>query len=139
MFTGQNVGWDISFIQNKCLSYGLMNKFREVQSQRSIDLHALIQERYRQIHGHYLLDEKGKSKMDLSQELEFCGLPDERVQLKEGKVVKKGKPHNALDDCKLEGECFSRLRDGKDLFPEYKTFPVPSYLVKSGKGVKTKQ
>lgn len=136
MFTGQNVGWDISFIQNKCINYGLMDRFREVQSQRSSELHTLAQDKYFQIHGHYLVDEKGKSKMNLSQELEFCNLPDERINVTGENVVKEGKSHNALEDCMLEGEIFSRLRDGRNLFQEYKKFKIPAYLIKSSQGVK---
>ena len=125
MFTGQNVGWDISFIQNKCIRYMIIDRFREIHSQRSIDLHAVVQERYFQIHGHYFIDGKGKSKMNLSQELEFCGLPDERINLQGSVVVKEGKPHNALEDCRLEGEIFSRLKYGKNLFLEYTQFKIP--------------
>ena len=45
---GHNIGWDISFIQNKCLRYGIMDKFREVMGQRSIDLHTEAQEKYKE-------------------------------------------------------------------------------------------
>lgn len=129
-FSGQNVGWDISFIQNKCLRYNLMDKFREVHSQRSLDLHTIAQLKYKEIHGKYLLDEKGKSKMNLTATLEFCGLPDERVLLEGNKIAKEGKSHNALDDCKLEAECFSRLINGKNLLKEFKDFKVPANLRK---------
>lgn len=130
MFCGENVGWDISFIQNKCLRYGIMEKFREVQSQRAIDLHTLSQNKWKKIHGEFLLDDRGKSKMNLGATLEFCELPDNRLLIKDGKVEKQGKPHNALDDCKLEGECYSRLTNGKNIFPEFSKFKIPEVLKK---------
>ncbi len=130
LFIGQNVGWDISFIQNKCIRYGIMNKFREVQSQRSFDLHTLAQERYKQIEDKYLLDEKGKSKMNFSAIIGICGIPDERIKVTGTEVVKQGKPHNALEDCKLIGECFYRLIEGKNLFPEYSKYKIPKELIK---------
>jgi len=130
LFMGQNVGWDISFIQNKCLRYDIMDKFREAQSQRSFDLHTLAQDRYRQINGFYFLDEKGKSKMNLSAILELCGLPDDRINMTGSEVVKQGKSHNALEDCKLTGECFYRLIRGEKLFSEYSNYKIPGVLLK---------
>ncbi len=130
LFLGQNVGWDITFIQNKCIRYGILDKFREVQSQRSFDLHTIAQDRYKQIHNSYLLDEKGKSKMNLSAVLGLCGILDDRINVTGSEVVKQGKPHNALEDCKLTGECFSRLMHGKNLFPEYSQSKIPKELRK---------
>jgi len=54
--------------------------------------------------------------MDLPKILEFVGLRDER------------KFHNALEDCKLEAECFSRIIYGKNLLLEYSDFLIPGYL-----------
>jgi len=68
-------------------------------------------------------------KMSLKEILNFCGIPDERIHVKENEIS-KGKPHNALEDCKLEGECISRIKFGKNLFPEYAKFPVPEVLKK---------
>jgi len=130
LFVGQNVGWDISFIQNKSIRYGIMNKFREVQSQRGIDLHTIAVETYEEMHDTYLLDEKGKSKMNLASALEFCGLPDERRLMQGDEIKKQGKSHNALDDCKLEGECFSRLMYGKIAFKEFSKYKVPEVFRK---------
>lgn len=130
LFLGQNVGWDISFIQNKCMKYELMDKFREVQSQRSFDLHTIAQEKYKEISGKYLTGERGKSEMNLTEILKLCRLPDERISINERGIKKQGKNHNALEDCKLEGECYSRIEYGKNLFPEYSKFPVPKTLRK---------
>ncbi len=130
IFLGQNVGMDISFIQNKCIRYIIMDKFREAQSQRAFDLHTLAQERYKEINGVYLLDERGKSKMNLASALEFCGLPDERRLMHGDEIKKQGKSHNALDDCKLEGECFSRLKYGRSTFKEFSKYKIPGELRK---------
>mgnify|MGYP001616234061 FL=1 len=132
LFVGQNVGWDLNFIQNKCLKYGIMDKFREVMGQRGIDLHTLTQIKYHEINGKYLLKDKGSSDMNLTNVLKFCGISDERIKMEDGSkmgiVEKQGKPHNALDDCKLEGECFSRLTEGKNIFPEFSKFKIPEAL-----------
>ncbi len=108
VLAGQNIGWDISFIQNKCIKYGIMSKFREVIGQRSIDLHTLANLTYKEKHGEFKL-EKGKSALSLSSILEMVGLKDERIKIDGAKIIKEGKPHNALEDCKLEAECFRRL------------------------------
>jgi len=44
--------------------------------------------------------------------------------------LKEGKAHNALEDCRLEAECFSRLVYGQNLIQEYARFPIPKYLTK---------
>jgi hypothetical protein len=93
-------------------------------------LHTVAQEKYKEINGKYLLKENGNSDMNLKKVLEFCGIPDERKQEINGKITEKGKEHNALEDCKLEAECFSRLVFGKNLFSEYSKFKVPRYLKK---------
>jgi len=45
-----------------------------------------------------------------------------------GKILKKGRPHNALEDAKLTAECFSRIVYGKNLFSEYNQFKMPLHL-----------
>lgn len=94
---------------------------------RTFDLHSIAQARYYQINGKFLIKEN-KSDMGLSNVLKFCGLKDERIKLEDGKVVKEGKAHNALEDAKLTAECFSRLIYGKGIFEEYKKFKIPEYL-----------
>ena len=56
--------------------------------------------------------------MGLTNILKLCGMEDNR------------QAHNALEDCKLTGECFSRLIYGKNLFSEYIQFKIPLYLTK---------
>ena len=94
---------------------------------REFDLHTAAQIIYYMKIGKFLFKE-GKSDMSLSNTLKFCGLPDERIILKEGKVVKQGKPHNGLEDAKLTAECFSRLVYGKNLLPEYAKFEISEEL-----------
>ena len=107
---GHNVGWDISFIQNKCIRYGIQNKFHDVIGVRVIDLHTIASLKYREKNGVFKLkDGVGKSDMSLPNVMEFCGLKDNRRIIEKGKLVKEGEPHNALTDAKLTAECFRRL------------------------------
>ena len=130
LFCGQNVGWDISMIQAKSTKYNIHKKFLDIHSQRGMDLHTMAQERYFDIHGKYLKKETGQSAFNLGKTLEFCGISDERINVRGSEIVKEGKFHNALEDCKLEGECFSRIVYGKNLFEEFKKFKIPDYLRK---------
>lgn len=130
MFFGQNVGWDISMIQSKCIKYGLIKKFHKIHGQRGNDLHTLAQDKYFEINKKYFLKENRTSAMNLSSVLDFCGIPDERINVSLGKIVKEGKVHGAFEDCRLEGEVLYRLKFGKNIFPEYVQFKIPDYLKK---------
>ena len=112
IIAGHNVSWDISFIQNKCLRYGLGKKFHEVIGHRTIDLSTLAQLKFREKNGKFKI-ENGRNKMDLKAVLEFCGIKDERKQNINGKIT-EGKPHNALEDVRLEAECFKKLLGRKN-------------------------
>jgi|SRR3989344_5178387 len=114
---GENIGtFDWIFLKEKSEKYELKFPFRA----RVFDLQAVSQTRYHQIFGKLLIKD-GKSDMGLAQTLEFCGLKDLRGF------------HNALEDCKLEAEAFSRLLYGKNLIPEFSKFPVSEYLKKEKK------
>jgi len=102
----QNPQFDIGFLWNKARKYGLEITFHY----RAFDLHTLAQVKYYEKNGKFLVEED-HSGMNLSKILEMCGKKDERIQLEEGKVVKEGKPHNALEDAKLEAECFKKLME----------------------------
>ena len=128
MFCGQNVVWDISMIQARCMKYNLRDKFIEIHGQRGMDLHTLAQKKYKEINGKYLLKENGMSAMSLSRILEFCGMIDDRINVTGNKIIKKGKFHNAMEDCRLEGEALCGIEFGKNLFPEYLKFKIPDYL-----------
>lgn len=58
------------------------------------------------------------SALSLDKILEYAGLPPEP------------KPHRAINGAKREAEAFYRMRYGKPLFPEFKKFPLPEYLLK---------
>jgi len=64
----------------------------------------------------------------LAKILEFCGIEDKRMQLKENEVVQEGSPHNGLEDAKLEAECLSRILYGKKILPEFESNEIPDFL-----------
>ncbi len=92
-------------------------------------MHGFAAMKYFQVHGKFYL-ENGKSKLNLANVMEFCGMKDTRIQLKDKNVVKEGTPHNGLEDAKLEADCLSRILFGKGLFKEFDHFKVPWYLRK---------
>jgi|TARA_Y100000034_G_scaffold76924_1_gene92376 DNA polymerase III epsilon subunit-like protein len=127
----QNPQFDISFLEIKANKYGLKKTFQF----RAFDLHTLAQTVYFSSNKEFHVRKNEKtlqieSDMNLSNILKFCNIPDNRINLISGKIVSEGKPHNALEDCKLEGECFSRLIYGKNLFQEYSQFEIPEVLQK---------
>jgi DNA polymerase III epsilon subunit-like protein len=119
-----NTQFDYSFLYVRAKMYGLDFPF----SHQAYDLHSIAAIKYFEINGGFLTEE-GNSKMNLSNVLKFCGMEDERINIKEGQVIKEGKPHNGLEDAKLEAECFSRIVFGRNLIQEYANFPIPSYLI----------
>lgn len=129
---GINVGFDVQGIQNKCIKYGLSSQCQKLHGHRGMDISNLAQEKHYQIKGYYLLDNNGTNGMGLSNVLKFCGMTDERIMVDlMGDINKKGKSHGALEDCKLEGECLSRLKFGKNLIPNYSKFQIPKYLLRN--------
>ena len=118
-----NASFDYGFLTLKARKYGLECPIHY----RTFDLHVIAAMKYLEINKEFPI-EGGKSIMHLPKTIEMCGMKDERIQLKDGKVIQEGKPHNALEDAKLEAECFSRLIYGKNLLPEYKKFPIPKNL-----------
>ena len=95
---------DYAFLIVKARKYGLKVSFHY----RMFDLHSIAQLRYYQKNGKFSID-KDHSNMNLKSILEFCGLKDDRIQMEGGKVVQEGKPHNALEDAKLNAKCFKVL------------------------------
>lgn len=130
IFYGQNVGWDISMIQSKSLKYNLHKDFMDIHGPRGMDLHTIAQGKYFELHGKYFVKENGRSAMNLSKILEFVGILDNRRGVLRGEIVKEGKPHGALADCRFEGEALYRIKFGKNLFDEFKKFEIPDYLKK---------
>ncbi len=109
----QNTQFDIGFIETKARKYGLEIPYPH----RAFDLHTLAQIKFFQINKEFLIKEN-KSDLGLTNILDFVGMKDERGS------------HNALEDCKLEAECFSRLMFGRNLLPEFSKFKIPEYLLK---------
>lgn len=130
MFFGQNIGWDVSMVEARCIKYGIEKRFLEVHKQRSMDIHTIAQEKYYEVYGKYFQNEKKQSAMNLSKVLEFCGLPNERINIVRNEIVKEGKVHNALEDCRLEGEALYRLKFGQQFFLEYSRYEIPFHLKK---------
>ena len=113
-FVCENPQFDIGFISTKARKYGLKIGFHH----RAFDLHSIAQTRYFQINKKFLFD-FDHSDLGLTNILQFVGMRDDR------------NAHNALEDCKLEAECFSRLVYGKSLFLEYQKFKIPDCLKKN--------
>ena len=127
---GENIGWDCSMIQDKSIKYGLENLFHNVHGHRTLDLHTIAQEKWREIHGEYLLDKDGRDALGLQRTLEFVGIPDIRRHVGEdGRVKQEGTAHNALEDCRLEAEVYWRLKHGEKYLLEYHQFKVPRELM----------
>jgi DNA polymerase III epsilon subunit-like protein len=112
-FLCQNPQFDVTFIEIKANKYSLNIPFKY----KCFDSHTIAQMIYHKIHGKFLFEE-GRSKFSLGDILEFAGMKDNR------------QIHNALEDCKLTAECFSRLIYGKNLFQEYSQFEIPEVLKK---------
>jgi DNA polymerase III epsilon subunit-like protein len=109
MVIGQNVGFDIMFLQTKCIRYGIFKEFKTVIDHRSLDLHTIAQLKNMFDRGKFMLKDDGRSGMSFTKIIESCGLKDNRIYVKEGEIVKEGTPHNALDDAKLTAECYRRI------------------------------
>ena len=111
----QNPQFDLGFLFSKARKYSLEMGVHY----KAFDLHSVAQVKYFEKHGKFDINfEKKRFGLGLKEILEFCGMQDNR------------KHHNALEDCKLEAECFSRLVYGRNLFSEFSKFKIPEYLLK---------
>lgn len=124
-FIAQNPQFDFAFLDIRSKKYGIKLPFEY----RAFDLHSFAALKYFQLRGRFLT-ERETSGMSLSKIINFCGLKDPRRVMDKGKIIQKGKSHNALGDARLESECFFRLVFGKNFFEEYSKFPVPAELKK---------
>ncbi len=116
---------DFPLILIKARKYGLEIPYHY----RAFDLHTIASMRYFEINKKFLMD-KDHSGMSLSNALKLCGLPDNRMSIDNGIVIKEGKPHNALEDAKLTAECFSRLVYCRTLLEEYSKYKIPEELAR---------
>ena len=119
---------DFPILRFKADKYKIENTFFP-NNYRTFDLHSIAQTIHYKINKRFLFRENS-SDMGLGNIQRFCGIKDERIQISLGKVVKQGSPHNALEDTKIQAECFSRLIHGKNLLPDFEKFPIPEYLLK---------
>ena len=123
IFLCQNPQFDVSWLYLRSQKYGLKKPF----NYRAFDLHTIAQVVYQKINGEFLFKAKG-SDMNLGKILEFVGMEDRRIKMRNNELIEEGEPHNALEDSRLTGECFSRLVYGKKLFSKYDKFEIPKYL-----------
>jgi len=100
----QNPQFDFAFLTMKARKYNIKIPFHY----RTIDLHSVAQTIYYIKNKSFSIDED-KCGMGLSKILEMCGEKDERMALKNGEIVREGKPHNALEDAQLEAKCLRKL------------------------------
>lgn len=125
-FLCQNPQFDIGFLTIRIKKYGIPKTYHF----RAFDLHSIAQTKYFELNNKFRTNDHN-SEMNLTSVLELCGMPDNRINFdQEGEVVHEGNPHNALEDAKLTAECFSRIIEGKNLFPEYSKFEMPEELRK---------
>ncbi|MDP2628393.1 MAG: exonuclease domain-containing protein [Nanoarchaeota archaeon] len=110
-FLCHNPVFDLAFLNNKASKYGIERTFHH----RSFDLHTVAQMKFYELY-HLFSIKDNEVKMGLKNILNFCGIEDNR------------KFHNSLEDAKITAECFSRLLEGKNIFPEYSKFEIPDYL-----------
>jgi len=125
IFLCQNPQFDVGFLDLRTRRYRLKKPYNF----RAFDLHTIAQLIYQKINGEFLFKIKG-SDMNLGRIIEFVGMKDERIKMRNSEVAEEGKPHNALEDSKLTAECFSRLVYGKKLFGGYDKFEIPEVLKK---------
>lgn len=106
---GQNPSFDRDFLQETAHRYHLDWPL----AHRTIDLHSIAY--YAMLRaGENIPRKHNHSALNLDAILASVGLPS------------RGREHNALEDAKLEGEALFRLLNGRNLLPEYGSFPVPS-------------
>ncbi|MFH1801901.1 MAG: 3'-5' exonuclease [archaeon] len=123
----QSTPFDYGFLWARASRYGIPFSLPT----KTIDLYGIAAVRFYQIRGKFNVGED-RVKMGLPVIAKFCGLEMDRLEMNGGKVVKGGKPHDALDDAKLEAECFSRIVYGKNLMNEFEKFPIPEELKQGG-------
>jgi len=110
-FAAHNTPFDWKFLEHFFRHHDLSWPFHF----RSVDLHTVAFTHMR-AHGVKPPIYNDVSALGLGKVLAYCGIQDPRDT------------HNALEDARLETECFYRLLYGKGLFKEYAEQEVPEYL-----------
>ena len=105
---GQNPGTDLWFMENTANMFHIGWPF----AHRSLDLHTVcVMHMIKR--GIELPVENNRSNINSDFIMKYVGIPSEP------------KPHIALNGAIYEAEAFSRLLYGKNLLPEFTTYPVP--------------
>ena len=112
-FSAHNTPFDWKFLEWEFRQYKMEWPFHF----RSVDIHGLV---YAHMRGRGAQPPiyNEVSALGLKKILEYCGVEDPR------------EVHNALEDAKLEAECFHRIMYGKPMFAEYADQKIPEYLRK---------
>ena len=121
--------FDGGFLKVKSLKYFNKDPFWP-DYHRHFDIHTIAQIKFFELNNKFLTKEDNNSDMGLRNVLKLCGIEDTRRQIKNERILIEGTSHNALEDAKLTAECFFRLMFGKNLFPEYAKFEIPTELKK---------
>jgi DNA polymerase III epsilon subunit-like protein len=109
-----NAGFDSSFLEQSCKRYNIYWQF----GFRTIDIHTVcyvdMMNKNVEIPIKY-----GASAVYANKTFEYCGLPREP------------EPHNALNGAKYETETMHRILNGKSVYPEFLSYKIPNYLMKT--------
>ena len=108
MIIGHNIGWDSTFLSNKCMRYGIGQRLRDSLSYRSFDISTLAQALYYRENGKFKT-KNGKNDMNSTNIFAMFGIEDNRIHVNKGEVLKEGIPHNALEDAKNTAKSFQEL------------------------------
>ena len=105
---GQNSSFDRDFTKAACRRAGIESPF----AHRTLDTHSLVWLHMLE-HGVTPLVVNGRSAINLTAALAYCGLPEEQ------------KPHNALNGAFAHAEVFSRIAYNKKILPQYLSYEIP--------------
>lgn len=108
---GQNVDFDISFLNESCKRLNLSFSF----GKRKVDLHSLVYADYLERKINPPLKD-GTSGLNSDVIMNYVGIPAEP------------KPHRALNGARFETEALSRLIYGKSVLDEFSGYEIPVYL-----------
>lgn len=84
---------------------------------RTVELHTVCYQKYLELGLEVPLD-RGFSRLNLKRIMEFVGIENLDI------------PHHALEDAKIETECFYRLWYGINKIDTFSKYPVPEVLKK---------
>lgn len=108
---GHNVHSDLGFLRIEAARSNLKYRF----SYRVVDLHTVAYVKRLTVKDAEPLT-KDKTGLEIDDIVKFVGIDPDREAFQ------------ALEDARLEAECFSRLIFGKSLFDDFKEYEVPKYL-----------